>query len=152
LGSAGAAVIIVGQTEDFESGGVGGWGNGGAPDPVNIQAGGPLGADDNFLRITADEGGSGGKLTSFNRTAWAGDFTAGNGIVLSVSNFGTTPNTVRISPRIFHAANATTTQGDNITGQLGVDNIRAVPEPGAAMVGLLTGVGCLVRRRRAYRK
>jgi len=81
-----------------------------------------------------------------------GDFTAVNGIVLSVSNFGATPITKRISLRIFHAANATTTQGDNITGQLGVDNIRAVPEPGAAMLGLLTGVGCLVRRRRAYRK
>ena len=68
--------VALAQIDDFEDGTVRNWGNGSAPDPVNITTGGPLGLNDNYLQITADGSGSGGKLTSYNRTQWLGDYNA----------------------------------------------------------------------------
>lgn len=49
--------------------------------------------------------------------------------------------------RILHATTPSLT-GSNITGGLGIDNIRAIPSPGAAGVLLLGGAGLMLRRRR----
>lgn len=49
--------------------------------------------------------------------------------------------------RILHAPASTTVLGENVAGILGVDNIAAVPEPSAAVLGGL-GLLVLLRRRR----
>lgn len=198
-----AAIISLGQTEDFESGGLGGWGNGTVPDPTNVSTGGPLGVGDNFLQVIADGSGSGGKLTTFNRTLWSGNFSAVNSIRMSVANFGATSLTIRISlrggtlngspgyvsadsitlapssgwqlvqfnfssltpisspaalatflsnvaeMRIFHAPLANTTQGVNVVGTLGIDNLRAVPEPAGPALLLVAGGLIFAGRRKA---
>lgn len=69
-----ACGVVLFQIDDFEDGTVKGWGNGSVPDPANIADGGPLGVGDNYLQITADGSGGGGKLTSFNRSQWIGNF------------------------------------------------------------------------------
>jgi hypothetical protein len=214
LGLSTAQAVGIGQLDDFESGGVLNWGNGGlAPDPQNIADGGPLGTGDNFLRITSDGGGAAGKLTTFNRVQWAGatggvdDYIAAGvtSIEMDLKNFGSTALTIRIafkigtgqfdpgyvsttgfslavgsdwqhatfslsdmnaangSPgtlnsvlsnpaemRILHSAAANTVRGDIIVGMLGVDNIRAVPEPASAGLVAL-GLGALALRRRVRR-
>jgi hypothetical protein len=50
--------------------------------------------------------------------------------------------------RIFHSVGADY-QGDPVAGSIGVDNIRAVPEPAAAGVLAVAALGLLARRRRA---
>ena len=50
--------------------------------------------------------------------------------------------------RIFHATTAAF-PGDPIVAQLGVDNIRAVPEPSVAMLLALAHGGLAIGRRRA---
>jgi hypothetical protein len=42
-------------------------------------------------------------------------------------------------------------RGDQITASIGIDNINAIPEPGAAALLSLTGLLLLRRRRRQYR-
>lgn len=214
LGLSTAHAVVLGQLDDFESGGVFNWGNGGpAPDPQNIADGGPLGSGDNFLRVTSGGGGPAGKLTTFNRVQWASatggvdNYVAAGvtSIEMDLKNFGSTALTIRIafktgtgqadpgyvsttgfslavgsdwqhatfslsdmnaangSPgtlnsvlsnpaemRILHSAAANTVHGDNFVGTLGVDNIRAVPEPASA--GLVSlGLGALALRRRVPR-
>ena len=79
LGSAASAAPILGQVDTFEDGSTAGWSAGGphpAP-PANVATGGPAGADDNYLQLTA-VGGSvpGGRLSAFNSAQWAGDYLA----------------------------------------------------------------------------
>ena len=69
--------VALAQLDDFQDGTVKNWANGGpAADPLNITTGGPLGLSDNYLQITADGSGSGGKLTSYNRSQWLGNYNA----------------------------------------------------------------------------
>lgn len=108
LGLSTAHAVVNGQLDDFESGSVLNWGNGGAaPDPQNIANGGPLGTGDNFLRITSDGDGAAGKLTAYNRVQWAGatggvDNYIAAGVTLiemDLKNFGSAPLTIRIAFR-----------------------------------------------------
>jgi hypothetical protein len=93
-----AAAVTVGQVDTFEDGTTQGWtvafGPGGgvhpAP-PANVATGGPQGADDNFLLLTALGGQQpGGRLTAGNLTQWTGDYqAAGVGrIGMWVNNLG----------------------------------------------------------------
>lgn len=93
-----AAAVTVGQVDTFEDGTTQGWtvafGPGGgvhpAP-PANVAAGGPQGADDNYLLLTALGGPQpGGRLTAGNLTQWTGDYqAAGVGrIGMWVNNLG----------------------------------------------------------------
>jgi hypothetical protein len=67
---------VAGQIDDFQNGTVMNWTNGPAPNPINISTGGPAGANDRFMQVTATgSGGSGGRLITFNRTQWAGNFS-----------------------------------------------------------------------------
>lgn len=84
--------------QDFEDGTTGGWlvpGPHPLP-PTNIAAGGPGGAGDNYLRITALGGtDAGSRLSAQNFSLLAGDFAGVAGISMDVNNFGPDPLTLR---------------------------------------------------------
>lgn len=75
--SVGRAQITAGQTDTFQSGTVLGWQQGaGAPGPT-LQDGGPAGAGDFYMQVTATGGfGAGSRLTVFNQAQWKGDYIA----------------------------------------------------------------------------
>jgi len=106
LGPSTAHGITIDQLDDFESGSVLNWGNGGpAPDPQNSADGGPLGTGDNFLRVSSDGTGAAGKLTTFNRVQWAGaadgvDNYVAAGITMiemDLKNLGASALTIRLA-------------------------------------------------------
>jgi hypothetical protein len=69
-----AGAVTAGQTDDFQDGSVANWTNGGgAPTPVNVANGGPLGLGDKYMHVV-----SGSNLATFNTTQWTGNFTAAN--------------------------------------------------------------------------
>jgi hypothetical protein len=99
--------VTVGQLDTFEDGTTQGWvinllGMGAPPAaalPVNIPSGGPSGADDNFLRLTALGGsGAGSRLTALNSLQWAGDYLAAGigSLTMNVNNLGTTDLFLRL--------------------------------------------------------
>ena len=198
------ATPLPAQLNDFESGTTQGWTNGGgASDPSNVTTGGPGGANDNFLRVTARGGsGAGSRLTSFNRASqWIGNYVSAGvtSVEMDLKNLGTTPLVMRIglqetagtrfssttpfnlpadglwhhaafpinatsltrtgsTPvataltrinelRIMHSVSADF-MGDPIVSSVGVDNIRAVPEPAAAGMLAIAGCAMIARRRR----
>jgi hypothetical protein len=89
---AASAQIAAGQTSNFEDGSTQGWlinllgglpapiGQPVAPAaafPVNVPTGGPAGANDNYLRLTAlGTDGPGGRLMVLNPGAWGGNWLA----------------------------------------------------------------------------
>lgn len=89
----GQAQVAVGQRDTFEDGTTMGWGVGPehpAP-PRNIPTGGPGGAGDNFLLLSAFGGnGPGSRMSVINMSQWTGDYrTAGIGTIsMDVFNFG----------------------------------------------------------------
>jgi hypothetical protein len=105
-----ATAVILGQVDDFEDGTLENWivnllsPFGGPPPPealpVNVATGGPMGANDNFLRLTSLGGvGPGSRLTAINfMEQWAGDYiTAGVGrITMDVNNLGPTDLFLRL--------------------------------------------------------
>lgn len=100
-----AAAVALGQVDTFENGTTQGWvvnllGLGFHPaPPVNQASGGPGGADDNFLQLTALGGaGAGSRLSVINPSQWAGDYT-GAGVVrigMDLNNFGSTDLALRL--------------------------------------------------------
>jgi hypothetical protein len=206
----GAAAVTLG----FEDGTAQGWvinllGAGSPPAaalPANVASGGPDGADDAWLRLTATGlGGAGSRLSAINVSQWAGDYTAAGitAIAMRVVNLGATDLSLRLlfadpgpgppanqavstaavfvpagsgwidvlfpvavdalTPilgsaelalagatelRIFHAP-LDTFPGPDVAAQLGVDDVRAVPEPDvAALLALgLAALGFGVRPR-----
>jgi len=86
--------VTIGQIDNFQDGTTMGWhvGGGGNPNvPVNVATGGPAGAGDAFLSLTATGGGGpGSKLAAFNTAQWTGDYIAGGigRIRMSVRNEG----------------------------------------------------------------
>jgi hypothetical protein len=86
--------VTVGQIDTFEDGTTMGWF---VPDPTNpnpptnIATGGPLGPDDNYLRLRATGGGGpGSRLAALNEGQWAGNYLAAGitMIAMDVNNFG----------------------------------------------------------------
>jgi hypothetical protein len=203
------ASVTLGQIDTFQDGTTDNWVNGGTQ-PVNVPNGGPAGAGDNFLELTADGAGANGKLTVFNTTQWLGDYVDQgiDEIDMDLENLGSVTLNIRIafksttsggtvpgylsaavslpaddqwhdeifqltaaavipidSPaafntffdngeaemRIINEAGTANLDGDPVTSQLGVDNIRAVPEPGTTALLLVCAGGLIVfRRRRAH--
>lgn len=96
--------VAPGQTDTFEDGTTQGWtvallGAAHPGPPVNITSGGPAGADDNFLRLSAfGGGGPGSRLVGINGSQWAGDYLAAGitSITLDVRNFGTSDLALRL--------------------------------------------------------
>ena len=90
----GLSAAMLGQVDDFEDGTTMGWFVP-SPDhpnpPENVATGGPGGAGDNYLRLTATGGqGAGSRLAVLSGPQWTGNYlTAGIGaIAMSVNNFG----------------------------------------------------------------
>ncbi len=94
----GFADVIAGYKDNFEAGAAG-WTNGIAPHP-GTALGGPGGASDHYLRVTADGVGSSSRLVVFNRSSqWTGNYVAAGVSTISIDlkNFGTTPLSIRIA-------------------------------------------------------
>jgi len=197
-----SATPVAQQVNDFENGTTQSWTNGGgAPDPVNVNTGGPAGAADNFLRVNANGGSSaGGRLAVYNRsTQWVGNYTTARitSVELDLKNLGTSPLVMRLGLqetggtrfastvpfnlpadglwhhatfglassdltrigstsyttavtrinelRVIHST-AADFMGDPINSSVGIDNIRAVPEP--ALLGAAGAAALLLMRRR----
>jgi hypothetical protein len=194
-----ALAVVNGQIDDFEDGTTAFWTNGGLAGVVpvtNIPTGGPAGANDNYIRITSDGSGAGGRLTVYNRDQWLGSYPnagvasievdlrnegstslsirlafktgPGNGIpgflsapmvlpvgsgwqhfsisllpanLIPINNPGSFNNFFIGETRFIHEVGATDLNGTPIVGMLGIDNIRAVPEPTALT---LFGAGVLL--------
>lgn len=87
------AQVQVGQRDTFEDGTTQGWAVGPehpAP-PVNMATGGPGGANDNFLLLSALGGqGPGSRLSAINMAQWTGNYRAAGigSISMDVINFG----------------------------------------------------------------
>ena len=109
--------VTLGQIDDFQDGTTQNWGVGnffGNPFPPEIVLnGGPAGAGDHYLLLTAD-GGAGvpgpdpaSRLTVINQTQWAGNYLAAgvNVITMQVRNFGATDLSLRL-----YVADGTTAQ------------------------------------------
>jgi hypothetical protein len=100
------ALAIPFTPDTFEDGSTQGWvvnlvGMGSHPaPPENIAGGGPLGAGDNFLQLTAlGGGGNASRLSVINASQWAGDYIdAGvTAITMSVINLGSTDLFLRMA-------------------------------------------------------
>jgi len=203
-----AGAVVSGQVDTFQDGTTMGWTNGGIiAEPVtNIADGGPLGAGDHYIQLTATGSGSGGKLTAFNFMQWIGNYIAQgitaiqidlinqSAVDLSIrlafkSGTGQTPGYLSgpmllpvgsgwqhftlsiteanmiplLSPgpystffgnvgelRIINEVGTSNLNGDPIIGQLGIDNIRAIPEPsaiGLAVAALASFGACRLRSK-----
>jgi hypothetical protein len=196
--------VTLGQIDTFQDGTTDNWFNGGTQ-PMNISSGGPLGANDHFLELTAGGSGANGRLTVFNRTQWLGNYIAAgvNEIDLDLNNFSNVTLSIRLAfksdtvngvpgyvttnafslapnsgwqhavfsitpatmtavngpspfamffsaPAEFRIINASSTgdlNGDFVVGQLGIDNIVAVPEPSSLTLVVLVSMSMLFRRR-----
>ena len=70
--------LTLNQVDTFTSGTTANWIQGvSAPaGALTVVPGGPAGAADNFLQITSDGSGPGGRLTAFNQTQWVGNYSA----------------------------------------------------------------------------
>ena len=109
--------VTLGQIDDFQDGTTQNWGVGNIFDnpfpPVIVPNGGPAGAGDHYLLLTAD-GGAGvpgpdpaSRLTVINQTQWAGNYLAAgvNVISMQVRNLGATTLSLRL-----YVADGTTAQ------------------------------------------
>ena len=96
-----ARAIVGGQVDNFEDGTLQNWANGGAfgvPPVVNVNTGGPAGANDNFMQIASDGSGPGQFLTVFNRSQWLGNYIALGitAIEVDLKNLGAVDLTIRL--------------------------------------------------------
>jgi hypothetical protein len=203
-----ARAVVVGQIDDFQNGTTMNWANGeiiGTVPVTNIANGGPAGAGDRFIQLTADGSSSGGKLTAFNRDQWLGDYLAAgvtsievdllnqSAVALSIRlAFKTGPGSIGVpgylsqamllpvgsgwqhftislasanlipvgaptpwdtffigEVRFINAAGTGSLSGTTVVGQLGIDNIHAVPEPTTTVLlsGCLLMVAAYLRRK-----
>ncbi|MEP6821989.1 MAG: PEP-CTERM sorting domain-containing protein [Chthoniobacterales bacterium] len=213
-----AGAITLGQVDDFQSADPldrFNWVNG-ASMVQRINGGGPLGAGDNYLQVTANGAGQGGRLVAQNYnnpfdvppivSQWTGNYLAAgvNRIEFDLNNMSSVTLSIRlafktdlsqgssgylsarvilapgsgwqhfsisIAPgsltaiggpaayntffangfeelRIINEAGSTNLNGDPVVGVLGIDNIRAVPEPAtiALAVGGVLLLGARLRR------
>jgi len=99
-----ASALTFGQIDTFEDGTTGNWvvaaGGAGHPaPPQNIPDGGPAGAEDNFLLLTAVGGhGPGSHLSVLNMVQWAGSYlaTGVNRISMNLVNLGSSDLYIRL--------------------------------------------------------
>ena len=101
-----ATALVIGQSDTFENGTTQNWVVGllGAPHPApptNVADGGPLGAGDNFLRLSSLSGSGsspGNRLTVLNLSQWAGNYaTSGiSEIAMDLINLGPSDLFIRL--------------------------------------------------------
>ena len=122
-----AQAASIDQSDDFEDMTLQNWAMGvatvTAARMANIADGGPAGAGDAYLEVTADGTilrGGGNRLTFFNREQWTGDFTAAGitAIAMDLKNFS---NSEILNMRLaIDGGTGTTTTG--ITGGVFISN------------------------------
>lgn len=100
--TAGSAVTL-GQIDTFQDGTTQNWAIGAITPvtPVNVPMGGPAGAGDAYMLLTAVGNGSPNvarRLSVINETQWAGNYLAAgvNAITMSVNNLGADPLFLRL--------------------------------------------------------
>ncbi len=85
-----ATAIVQGQMDDFQDGTTQNWIGG--SDPTNIADGGPDGAGDRYLKLTAQQGplGTVPVLGTNNRTQWTGNYVAAEVLAVGfdLNNYG----------------------------------------------------------------
>ncbi len=110
------------QSHDFQDGTTEGWSGGSSP--TNVATGGPGGAGDRYLQITAVSGNLGASVFA----PWTGSYTAAGVSALSfdLNNFGPDPVALRIS--VFGVATWTST-------------LATVLAPGSGWVTVVFGLG-----------
>lgn len=94
------AAVVFGQIEDFSESH--GWtsGDSNPNPPVVVPDSGPLGGGDSALRVTSNGGSdAGGRLVVYNRTLWAGNYTAAgvSTIAADLRNTGTNTLSFRLA-------------------------------------------------------
>ena len=94
--------IVPNQVDNFEDGTTQGWGSGNPnPNPpANISTGGPIGTDDNYLRVTSNGGsGAGSRLVVINSNQWTGNYLGAGvtSVSMYIKNFGSTTLSMRIA-------------------------------------------------------
>ena len=95
-----ASAIVFGQLDAFQDGTTQGWETGQfAPPVTNIATGGPAGAGDRYIRLTADGAGAGGRLVGFNYTTWTGNYIAAGVTAISIDllNLGAVTLSIRFA-------------------------------------------------------
>lgn len=204
-----ASAVTNGQIDTFQDGTTMGWSNGVPENLINVATGGPAGAGDRFLQLSADgTPDHGGRLTTFNLQQWLGNYVGQNinAIQIDLRNQGVTTLSIRLAfksqntmtapgylssaislqpgsgwqhftisiasanmiavggpatyntffssgigdARFINEVGTSTLNGDPIVGQVGIDNIRAVPEPSS--IALLTTALILIAARRFTRR
>ena len=100
-----AHAVSVGEIDTF-SAGIEGWFAGGGPEgqvpaapPTVVATGGPGGAGDSFMLITANgSADAGGRLVAMNGAQWAGNYGAAgiSSIAMDLRNLGTSDLSVRL--------------------------------------------------------
>lgn len=103
-----AASIVRPQTDTFQDGTTQNWIGGASP--VNVPSGGPDGAEDRFLRISATNG----NLGTNNIMQWTGNYTAADvaKIEFNLNNLGPNPLALRIT--LFGAGGTFTTTNETV--------------------------------------
>lgn len=101
LAAAPAAAVQPGQVDTFSSGSFNGWGTGAASPvpPTVVASGGPGGAGDSFLQLSATgQQGAGGKLVGIAGPQWQGNYTAAGvtGVSMWLNNLGATDLSLRL--------------------------------------------------------
>lgn len=103
LSSASAMAVTRGMVDNFEDGTLQGWSSGdpNPNPPINVSTGGPGGANDNFMLLSASGwAGPGGKLVAFSGPSWGlGSDYIGAGVTamdMDVNNFGNTEIDLRL--------------------------------------------------------
>jgi hypothetical protein len=100
-----AHAVGPGEVDTFSSG-IEGWFAGGGPSasvppipPTVVASGGPAGAGDSFLQLTANgSDGAGGRLVGMNAAQWAGNYTAAgiSAIAMDLRNLANTDLNIRL--------------------------------------------------------
>jgi hypothetical protein len=93
LVAAPALAITLGQVDTFQGGLLAGWGGGSSP--TNVPGGGPGGAGDRYLEVSA----SNFHLGARNQAQWTGDYLAAgvDEIAFDLNNFGPDPLALRVN-------------------------------------------------------
>jgi hypothetical protein len=102
LAASPSSAVSLGQIDNFQSLSASGWVSGPANpvQPAVVANGGPAGAGDAYLFITAAGGsGAGSRLVGINAAQWTGNYAAAavSAISMDVANFGSTALQLRLT-------------------------------------------------------
>src|SRR2546430_2797967 len=104
-----ARAIVFGQVDTFEDGTTMDWANGAPGNLVNVNTGGPGGAGDHYLQLSANGNlGVGGHLTTFNLQQWLGHYIAQgvDAIEVALRNTGTATPNMRLAVKVDNLMNS----------------------------------------------